>query len=145
MKAFLGSSSRCREAIGYVKLIYAENNKSPDSFDPKQDRGFHSTDFVFGDGGGDGSPETSIPTTVPCFANRCRREKIHTQFAVSLYLLVWKNMPDPGKGSKLVDFLHWAIKDGQSFAEPLSYSSLPKSLVTKIDKTIDSIQIPKSN
>ena len=37
-------------------------------------------------------------------------------------------------------FLKWAMSDGQSYAENLSYAKLPKEVVAKELKAIDSIQ-----
>ena len=44
------------------------------------------------------------------------------------YLLVYQNQADPEKGRKLVDFLRWALTEGQQRAAALDYSPLPKSV-----------------
>ncbi|MBI4211162.1 MAG: phosphate ABC transporter substrate-binding protein PstS [Deltaproteobacteria bacterium] len=56
------------------------------------------------------------------------------------YLLVYKKQVDPVKGKALVDFLKWAIHDGQKMAEPLYYAPLPGSVVSKVDQTIGQVQ-----
>lgn len=56
------------------------------------------------------------------------------------YLLVYKTMPKE-KGAPLVKFLKWAVKDGQRFAEPLSYAPLPKAMVSKVSAKIDEIAV----
>ncbi len=56
------------------------------------------------------------------------------------YLLVWSKMPKE-KGGEIVKFLKWAVKDGQKFAEPLSYAPLPKALVSKVSEKINAITL----
>ena len=41
----------------------------------------------------------------------------------------------------LVKFLKWAVTDGQALAKEQSYSPLPKTLVAKVQKTINSIEL----
>jgi phosphate transport system substrate-binding protein len=56
------------------------------------------------------------------------------------WLLVYKDQADKSKGTALVNFLWWAIHDGQQFAPDLIYAPLPQSLVTAAEakiKTID--------
>jgi ABC-type phosphate transport system substrate-binding protein len=40
----------------------------------------------------------------------------------------------------LKGFIKWALTDGQSYAENLSYAKLPKEVVAKELKAIDKIQ-----
>lgn len=61
------------------------------------------------------------------------------------YLLVWKNMPEPVKGKSMIEFLKWAVTDGQKFAPDLQYAPLPKTLVGKIQKTLATIGTSKVN
>jgi len=55
------------------------------------------------------------------------------------WLLVYKEQMDQAKGQALVNFLWWAIHDGQSSAPALFYATLPSSLVTKAEEKIKSI------
>ncbi len=57
------------------------------------------------------------------------------------YLLVYKTQEDGTKGKSLVDFLKWAMVDGQKMAESLQYSALPASLIQVNDKTISGIVV----
>ena len=61
------------------------------------------------------------------------------------YLLVYKTQLDVQKGAKLVKFLKWAVKDGQALTQALHYSPLPKSLVSKVEAKIASIEVKKVN
>lgn len=125
-------------SIGYVELIYAENNhlayasiKNP------------SGDFV-------------LPTLASVTAAAAGSvARMPADYRVSItnadgkgsypisgftYLLVWKTMPDQAKGEKIKEFLKWAVTRGQSYAEALHYSKLPRPLVPKVEATISSIQ-----
>lgn len=59
------------------------------------------------------------------------------------YLLVYKNQKDVSKGKALVDFLKWALHDGQEMASSLFYAPLPHTLVVKLDQTIQQMTVAK--
>jgi len=52
------------------------------------------------------------------------------------WILIYKDQPDAVKGKALVEFLWWATHDGQKYAPTLLYAGLPKSLVTRIERTL---------
>jgi phosphate transport system substrate-binding protein len=56
------------------------------------------------------------------------------------YMLIPEKIPDAAKKKAIVDFLNWALKDGQTMAEPLSYAPLPKSIVDRELADIKKIQ-----
>ncbi len=55
------------------------------------------------------------------------------------YLLVYKEQKDAGKGKALVDFLWWALHDGEKFARDLQYAPLPPDIVKRAEEKINSI------
>lgn len=126
--------------IGYVELIYAENNKLP--YAALQNK---AGQFV-------------LPSLESVSA-AAEGVKIPDDFRVSIvngegkaaypisgftYLLVWKTMPDATKGSKLVQFLKWAVADGQKQAASLNYAPLPKALVKRVEAAIAGIEVKKT-
>lgn len=52
------------------------------------------------------------------------------------WILIYKDMDDPVKGKAIVDFLKWAIHEGQAYAEELLYAPLPSDVVSKIDSKL---------
>jgi hypothetical protein len=44
----------------------------------------------------------------------------------------------------LVDFLRWALTDGEKEAAPLDYAPLPQSLDTRLVARLDSIKVGAS-
>jgi phosphate transport system permease protein/phosphate transport system substrate-binding protein len=60
------------------------------------------------------------------------------------YLLLYKDLStnptiDEQKAKAIVDFVEWAITDGQKFAEPLGYVPLPQSVVDVNEATLKSL------
>jgi phosphate transport system substrate-binding protein len=55
------------------------------------------------------------------------------------WILINAEQADAVKGKALVEFLWWAIHDGQKYAPALLYAPLPKSLVTKVERTLKSV------
>ena len=56
------------------------------------------------------------------------------------WILVYQKQKDPVRGEKLVKFLKWALTDGQKYCAELHYAPLPKNLVDKVLKTIETIE-----
>lgn len=125
-------------AIGYVELIYAENNKLPIAALKNTAGNFvaPSTQTVT-------SAAASVSKTMPAdYRVSITNASGKNSYPISgfTYLLVWKTLPK-GKGEKIVRFLKWAVTDGQKYAEPLAYATLPADLAKKIQKTIASISV----
>src|SRR5512135_1647198 len=55
------------------------------------------------------------------------------------WILVYKDQKNEGRGKALVQFLKWAIRDGQKMEAPLDYAPLPIAVVEKIDKALKQI------
>jgi phosphate transport system substrate-binding protein len=56
------------------------------------------------------------------------------------YLLVYETQPDAAKGKKLINFIKWAIHDGEADAAKLDYAPLPKNVVTLLDKRLGTVK-----
>lgn len=61
------------------------------------------------------------------------------------WLLVYKEQRDAAKGKALVDFLKWAVRDGQKMNKPLHYAPLPEPVVEKVDKALRQISFRGRN
>ncbi len=124
-------------AIGYVELIYATQNKMPYA-EVKNSAG----QFV--------KPTIESVTAAIATAN------IPDDFRFSMtnapgkdaypisgatWLLVYEQQKDATKGKKLVEFLKWAMKDGEKMAKDLDYASLPESVQQRVLKRIDEIKM----
>jgi len=56
------------------------------------------------------------------------------------WLLVYRDQKSAEKAKAMVNFLKWAIAEGEQFAAPLYYAPLPKEVVKLNEKLISSIQ-----
>ena len=50
------------------------------------------------------------------------------------WILVYEKQAEPEEGKKLVDFLRWALSDGQAMEAPLDYAPLPEAMRTGLVK-----------
>jgi phosphate transport system substrate-binding protein len=57
------------------------------------------------------------------------------------WLLVYQRQADATKGRKLVDFLQWALTEGQQSTASLDYAPLPAALAGQLRSRLDQIQI----
>jgi phosphate transport system substrate-binding protein len=57
------------------------------------------------------------------------------------WLLVHKDTKDQAKGTAIINFLRWALKDGEKMAEPLDYAPLPDAVRERVLETVDSLTV----
>jgi phosphate transport system substrate-binding protein len=123
-------------AFGYVELIYAIQNKMPYA-EVKNSAG----EFV--------KPTLESITAamstaqVPDdfrFSMTNAPGKNSYPIAGATWLLIYEQQKDATKGKKLVEFLKWAMKDGEPMAKDLQYAPLPTSLQERVLKRISEIK-----
>src|SRR5262249_3872897 len=56
------------------------------------------------------------------------------------WALIYVNQPGD-KGKAVVDFLRWCTHEGQEYCEGLHYAKLPKVLVERLEKKLDSVKV----
>ena len=128
-------------AIGYVELAYARQNKLPIAAIRNA-----AGQFV----------TPSIEAVTAAAAGVAQKLPANTDYRVSLvnapgaqaypissftWILAYKNQPNAEKGKKLLDFLRWALHDGEQTAATLDYAPLPAPLVTRLDSTLAMMKI----
>jgi phosphate transport system substrate-binding protein len=124
-------------AIGYVELAYANQNKLPMAE-------LQNHDGVFVKPSIEGTSVAAAGVEIPSdFRVSITDAKGKTAYPIAsfTYLLVPKDLADPAKGQALVDFLWWAVHDGQKLAEPLDYAPLPKAVVEKVSVSIKAFTV----
>lgn len=57
------------------------------------------------------------------------------------WLLIYRNPDDIVKGKAIVDFIKWAVHDGQQYTKDLLYAPLPPDVVAMIDKKLEEVKI----
>lgn len=130
--------SQVPNSIGYVELIYALHNKI--SYGTVQNA---SGKFV----------QASV-ASVTAAANAAAKQ-MPADYRVSItnapgddvypissftWLLLYENAQDKAKAKVMVDFLKWALTDGQKFAPDLGYAPLPKNVVDMELKTLAQVK-----
>jgi phosphate transport system substrate-binding protein len=131
-----GQVKQLSGAIGYVELIYAlQNNLS--YADVKNAGGNYITPSL------DSVTAAMGTAKVP---DDFRFSMVNAPGANSYpisgatWLLVYAKQKDAAKGKKLVEFLNWAMSEGQKIAPSLNYASLPQNLQKRVLQRIKEIQ-----
>ena len=130
-------------AIGYVELAYATQNKL-------------STATVRNAAGEYVAP--TIASVTAAAAGAASKLPANTDYRVSIvnapgtgvypissftWILLYQKQADAAKGKKLVDFLRWALTDGQAMAAALDYAPLPEAMRSTLVTNLGTIQVPQ--
>jgi phosphate transport system substrate-binding protein len=128
-------------AIGYVELAYAKQNRL--AYAAVQNA---AGEFVL----------PTIESITAAAAGIQTRLPENTDFRVSIvnapgagaypissftWILIYQNQPDADKGKKLVDFLRWALREGDASASALDYAPLPAQLDSRLEQRLQSVAI----
>jgi phosphate transport system substrate-binding protein len=128
-------------SIGYVELAYARQNKLPVA-EMKNAAG----KFV----------APTIEATTAAAAGVMKNLPPTTDYRISIvnapgadaypissftWLLVYEKQSDVTKGKKLLDFVKWALHDGEKMAASLDYAPLPAAMVAQLDKRLASMKL----
>ena len=134
-------------SIGYVELAYVMQNKMSYAFVQNAD----GTDFVEPTLETTSADAASAANTLPAADGDWSKVSIVNEpgkdsYPISsfTYLLVHKDLSQVNgmtqdKAKALVDFLNWAIHDGQKYSSDLLYVPLPDAVVKKNEEAISSI------
>jgi phosphate transport system substrate-binding protein len=124
-------------AVGYVELAYAKQNKLTMAAIKNADGNFVLPSI-------ETTSEAAAGVEMPVdFRVSITNAKGKNAYPISsfTYLLVYQDQTDAAKGKALVDFLWWAIHDGQKLAGPLDYAPLPRTVVGKVEGEVKSITV----
>ena len=132
-----GQVKQTPNTIGYVELAYAVQNKLPAALVKNA-----SGNFV--------EPSLEAVTAAASESLAATPEDLRVSitnaggasaYPISsyTYVLAYKDQKDAAKGKALVDFLWWAIHDGEGFAKDLQYAPPPAEIVKRAEAKINSI------
>lgn len=130
-------------SIGYVELIYAKSNGLAYASIQNSTGAFVEPSLKAVTAAASASL-TSIPEDFRVSITNPAGKEAYPISSFT-YLLVFRTQTDTNKGAKLVDFLKWAVKDGQKHTAALHYAGLPTSLVPKVQAKIQTIEVKKLN
>ena len=127
--------------IGYIELAYANQNKLPIAAVRNK-----AGQFI----------TASVPAVTAAAAAAAKALPANTDYRISIvdgpgpdaypissftWILVYQQQKDAVKGKKLVDFLNWALTDGQALATPLDYAPLPTDMAANVQARLKTIDI----
>ncbi len=110
--------------VGYVELVYAKQNKLPYA-DVKNAAGNYIAPSI--ESVSQALATAKIPDDFRFSMVNPSGEKAYP-IAGATWLLVYEQQKDPAKGKKLVEFLNWAITQGEAMAAALDYAPLPENV-----------------
>lgn len=124
-------------AVGYVELAYAKQNKMSVASLRNREGQFVAPTLEATSAAAAGAAKTMPADFRVSIVDAPGKESY--PIAGLTWLLVYKEQKDEAKGKALVQFLKWAIRDGQKMEEALDYAPLPKPVVDMVDKTLRQI------
>jgi phosphate transport system substrate-binding protein len=124
-------------AIGYVELAYAVQNRLPYAFVQNQAGRFVEPTLDSTSAAAAGAAQSMPDDLRVSIVNAPGVESY--PIAGFTYLLVYQEQADPAKGKALVDFLWWALHDGQQYARDLLYAPLPSEVIRKAEAKVTTI------
>ena len=131
-----GLVTQTPSSIGYVELIYALQNKIP--FGSVQNA---ASEFV--KGSTDSVTKAAAGATIPSdFRVSITNATGAGAYPISSFtwILLYQDPMDKASGKAMVDFMHWALTDGQKFAPDLGYAPLPANVVMMEMAALDTLK-----
>jgi phosphate transport system substrate-binding protein len=126
-------------SIGYVELIYALQNRI--NFGSLQNAAGEfvkaSADTVTT------AAAAAVPNMPADFRVSITNAQGHGAYPISSFtwLLLYEEPKDKAAGKAMVDFMRWALTDGQKYAPDLGYAPLPAGVVTLERAALDRIKV----
>jgi phosphate transport system substrate-binding protein len=124
-------------SIGYVELIYADQNKLPYAW-VRNSSGEYikpSLDSITAAAAG---AANEMPSDLRVSITNSPGKDAYPISSFT-YFLVYKNQDDQAKGTALVKFLWWSLHDGEKMAKDLLYAPLPAEVIVRAEQKIKSI------
>ena len=126
-------------SIGYVELAYAKQNKLPYA-------AMRNASGAF------------VPPSIEAVTAAAAGAKLpaNTDYRVSIvdatgkgaypissftWLLVYEKQADAAKGKKLLDFVRWALTEGEKSASSLDYAPIPAAMAKQLVKRLGSVTV----
>jgi len=133
-----GTVKNTPNSITYVELIYAESNKIPYG-SVKNSAGVFVKASLAGVSAAAAGAAKDMPDDFRVSITNAPGKGAYP-ISTFTWLLIPEKFTDAAKRDAIKGFLKWALADGQSYAEALSYAKLPKEVVAKEVKAISKIQ-----
>jgi phosphate transport system substrate-binding protein len=133
-----GLVKQTANAVGYVELIYAIQNKMPYGTVKNSSGAFIKADLAGVTAAAAGAAK-NMPDDFRVSITDAPGKAAYPISSFT-WLLIPAKFSDGAKRDALKGFVKWMLADGQNYAESLSYAKLPKEVVAKEVKALDGIQ-----
>jgi phosphate transport system substrate-binding protein len=124
-------------AIGYLEVAYAKQNQLTVAEIQNKAGKFiaPSTDAVSA-----AANSVEMPATLYASIVNAPGEGAYP-IAAYTYILVYEDIQDSTKGKAVVEFLWWALNDGQKFAGALDYAPLPPAVSERVKQRVKELKV----
>jgi phosphate transport system substrate-binding protein len=122
-------------AVGYVELAYAVQNNLPVATLKNASGQWVTASYGSTTAAAEG---VALPDDMKVMVTNSSNPMAYPIVGFT-WILVAQEQTDEAKGKALVDFLLWAIKDGQQYTTPLNYAPLSPDAAAKAEALIRSI------
>jgi phosphate transport system substrate-binding protein len=134
-----GQVKQMEGSIGYVELAYAKQNNLPYAMIQNA-----AGEFVL----------PTIESVTAAAAGAVSSLPANTDYRISIanapgagaypissftWIIIYQNQPDAEKGRKLVDFLRWALEQGDASAAALDYAPLPNAMADRLMQRLGTV------
>ncbi|MFQ5690865.1 MAG: phosphate ABC transporter substrate-binding protein PstS [Gemmatimonadota bacterium] len=126
-------------ALGYVELAYAKQNRLPMAEIRNRAGRFVLPSIVGTTAAARGAGATLGPDTDFRVSIVDAPGADAYPIASFTWLLLYREQPSRRKGGQLLDFLWWAIHEGQKYAAALDYAPLPAEVVRLIENKLRTV------
>lgn len=133
----MGQVKNIPNSIGYVEIAFAKANNLPTALIKNKAGKFVEPTIENISAAAAGSVK-DMPEDMRTQITNADGENSYPISSYT-YILVYKDQQDTVKGKALVDFLWWAVHDGEKFTNDLHYAPLPDEVVKKVEEKINSM------
>jgi phosphate transport system substrate-binding protein len=136
-----GQVKQTPATVGYVELAYARQNRLPYAAVRNASGNFVLPSVESVSAAASGALAKLPPTTD--YRVSIVNPPGDQAYPISSFtwILLYRNQPNPEKGKKLIDFLRWALTEGDSSAAALDYAPLPDNMASRLASRLDSIKV----
>jgi len=128
-------------ALGYVELAYAKQNGLPAALIRNAAGNFIAPSTETITAAASGIADKLPPSTDYRISIVNAPGANAYPISSFTWILAYAHQPDSVKGKKLIDFLRWALTDGEKEATALNYAPLPAFMTAQLSTRLDSIKL----